>query len=89
MTLRVVMRREVPRKTARRTMWRMWSMRGYSSRPCPHEPAQVGWVALEFWIEAPIASREILASYEWELDDALLSREVRAEFVGSGSRLEA
>jgi len=45
-------------------------------------------VLLEFWISVPTASREVLASYEWELDDALLSRRVRAEFVGSGARIE-
>lgn len=69
-------------------MWQMWNSWGYSSRPCPEAPAQPGWVIVEFWVQAPTVRGDILESYEWELDDALLSRKVRARFFRSGVRIE-
>jgi hypothetical protein len=69
-------------------MWRMWREWGYSCRPCPGIAGRPGWLLLEFWVEAPRACEDILASYEWELDDALLSKNVNTEFAGTGSRLE-
>jgi hypothetical protein len=88
MAMRVVMPREVRRRRAFAVMWLMWSRRGYSCRPCPGSAAKRGWVVVEFWIEAPTASVDTLASYEWELDDALLGLRVRADFGGRGSRLD-
>jgi hypothetical protein len=54
----------------------------------PRQRRERGWVVVEFWIEAPTASVDTLASYEWELDDALLGLRVRADFGGRGSRLD-
>ena len=88
MTVRVVMPREVPRTMASRVMWRMWRSWGYSCRPCARSAARRGWVVLEFWVDTPAAREDVLASYEWELDDALLSRTVKARFVGAGARIE-
>ena len=82
------MLRQIPRSRCTRTMWRMWSVWGYSCRPRPDLPRRENWVAVEFWIEAPTASDDVLASYEWELDDALMSPRVRTKFFGVGSRLE-
>jgi len=86
---RVVMIREMPCRSANRVMWRMWDAWGYSSRPCPDLAARRGWVVVEFWVDAPTARADILASYEWELDDALLSRRVRATFAPCGARIES
>ena len=86
---RVVMLREVPCTQATRIMWRMWHIWGYSSRPCVDASPPEGWLAVEFWTTAPSVTADILPSYEWELDDALLSRKVRARFRGSGARIEA
>lgn len=88
MTVRVVMPREVRRVQATRLMWLMWSRRGYACRPCPRSAARRGWIVLEFWIDVPAAYPEILPSYEWELDDALLSKGIRARFAARGARLE-
>jgi hypothetical protein len=89
MARRVVMIRELPCRTARRVMRRLWEGWGYSSRPCLDREARQGWVVVEFWVHAPTARSDILASYEWELDDALLSRRVRAKFNRTGAHIES
>jgi hypothetical protein len=88
MSVRVVMPRQVPRAGSQRVMWRMWNFWGYSCRPAPGGDAKPGWVVLEFWIEAPSACVDVLPSYEWELDEALLSGKIRAEYEGRGARIE-
>jgi hypothetical protein len=88
MSLRVVIPRAVPLRSSTRIMWRMWKVWGYSSRPCPGGASSRGWLMIEFWIEVPTVQADVLASYEWELDDALLSKKVKARFSGTGSRIE-
>ena len=89
MAARVVMLREIPRRRSTRTMWLMWSHFGYSCRPCPDPTRDRSRIAVEFWIVAPTASADTLASYEWELDDALASRKVKAASTGGGSLARA
>ena len=88
MAVRVVMRRELPFSDVSRIMWRMWKLWGYSSRPCTERDCPPGWLVVEFWIHAPTATADVLASYEWELDEALLSPRVRARYGGGGSHIE-
>lgn len=88
MAVRVVMPREVPCADATRVMWRMWRAWGYSSRPDMTHARQDGWLTVEFWRIAPSACEDTLPSYEWELEEALLSRKVKARFTGSGSWIE-
>ncbi|OOB91436.1 hypothetical protein [Rathayibacter sp. VKM Ac-2630] len=88
MSVRVVMLREIPRRRSTRIMWLMWSLFGYSCRPCPETSRDRSRLAVEFWVIAPTASADTLASYEWELDDALASRRIKAGCTGEGARLE-
>lgn len=88
MKRRVVMPRALPLRSSTQVMWLMWRLWGYSSRPCSADACARGWLMVEFWVEVATADPDVLASYEWELDEALLSKRVNARFSGTGSRIE-